>query len=152
MNKNDLISGGIFMGLGICILGLTFPFPSLDKGHPGPALFPNILAVLFIFFGGFLLGKRLKSRIEPIAGPEEKAPPQVLGNAFFALGIILAFLLLESTLGFLLTSFFLLFVFTKKLGTSLFASAVSSILITVFVYFLFYKVLRVPLSPGLLSW
>jgi hypothetical protein len=76
----------------------------------------------------------------------------VLGNAFFALGVILAFIFLESALGFLLTGFLLLFLFAKKLGTSLFQSAVSSILITVFVYFLFYKLLRVPLSPGLLSW
>ncbi|MCL6500437.1 MAG: hypothetical protein K6T16_00160, partial [Candidatus Pacearchaeota archaeon] len=60
-------------------------------------------------------------------------------------------MLLESNLGFLLTSSILLFLLMKKLGTSTIKSICFSILITFFVYSLFYKILRVPLSPGLLG-
>lgn len=154
MGKNDFISGGVFIALGITILILTIPFPSLDKDHPGPALFPNILAALFIFFGSILLVKAQKSSpsqdLEPSAGKE--APSRNIGNAFFVLGIIAAFMLLESWLGFLLTSSILLFLMMKKLGTSALKSLIFSIPITLFVYFLFHKILRVPLSPGFLSW
>jgi len=154
MEKNDWIAGGIFIALGIGIFILTIPFPSLDKGHPGPALFPNILAALFIFFG-LLLG--LKAKKPSVDKPLENSTaaasiPKNIGNAFFILGIIAAFMVLESWLGFLLTSFFLLFLLMKKLGTSAWKSLTLSVLVTVFVYFLFYKILRVPLSPGFLSW
>jgi len=149
-----LIGGGIFIALGISILILTIPFPSLDKDHPGPSLFPNILAALFIFFGSLLLFKARKSSRgkRPTEEASETLPSRNVWNAFFTLGIIVAFMVLESWLGFLLTSFFLLFLFMKKLGTSLFKSVVLSILVTLFTHFIFYKILRVPLSPGLLGW
>ncbi len=154
MDRNDFMGGGIFVALGISILILTIPFPSLDKDHPGPSLFPNILAALFIFFGAMLLVKAKKSSpsqdLELSAG--RGGPSRNIGNAFFVLGIIAAFMLLESWMGFLLTSSILLFLMMKKLGTSAVKSLIFSIPITLFVYFLFHKILRVPLSPGFLSW
>lgn len=149
MNKNDLFAGLIFVVLGVIIILLTIPFPSLGEGHPGPALFPNILAGLFIFFGFLLL---IKARQPQLDKPEEDTGEKNIVNAFFVLGVIIAFMLLESNLGFILTSFILLFLLMKKLGTSSVKSIVFSILITLFVYSLFYKILRVPLSPGLLGW
>lgn len=150
MSRNDFYAGLIFVILGISIILLTINFPSLGEGHPGPALFPNILAGLFIFFGLLLL---IKSR-QTLSFKE--APEEIekinIGNAFFVLGLIVAFMLLESNLGFLLTSSVLLFLMMKKLGTSMIKSIFFSILITIFVYSLFYKILRVPLSPGILGW
>lgn len=150
MNKNDFFAGLIFVSLGAIIILLTIPFPSLGEGHPGPALFPNILAGLFIFFGLMLLIKARQPT--PEQNTTEDTEKKNIGNAFFVLGIIIAFMLLESKLGFILTSSFLLFLLMKKLGTSTVKSISFSILITFFVYSLFYKILRVPLSPGILGW
>lgn len=154
MDRHDRISGSIFTALGVSIFILTNPFPSLGEGHPGPALFPNILATLFIIFGLLLI---LKTRKSSGAGNAENsaaepAPPKNVYNAFFALGIVVAFMILEARLGFLLTSVILLFLLMKKLGTSALKSIILSVLLTFFTHFLFYKILRVPLSPGLLGW
>lgn len=150
MNKNDFFAGLIFVVLGVIIILLTIPFPSLGEGHPGPGLFPNILAGLFTFFGFLLL---IKARQPQSKQPEiEDTGKKNIVNALFVLGVIIAFMLLESNLGFILTSFILLFLLMKKLGTSPIKSTCFSILITLFIYSLFYKILRVPLSPGLLGW
>ncbi|MGB9698469.1 MAG: tripartite tricarboxylate transporter TctB family protein [Thermodesulfobacteriota bacterium] len=151
MNKNDFYAGLIFVALGVTIILLTIPFPSLGAGHPGPALFPNILAGLFIFFG-LLLSIKARQPSAPQLAAEDDKEKKNIGNAFFVLGIIIAFMLLESNLGFILTSSVLLFLLMKKLGTSTIKSIFFSILITFFVYSLFYKILRVPLSPGILGW
>lgn len=150
MKKNDFFAGLIFVVLGVIIILLTIPFPSLGEGHPGPALFPNILASLFIFFGLLLLIKARQPY--PEQNTLENTEKKNIGNAFFVLGIIIAFMLLESKLGFILTSYIILFLLMKKLGTSTIKSISFSILITFFVYSLFYKILRVPLSPGILGW
>ncbi len=153
MNKNDFYAGLIFVVLGVIIIILTIPFPSLGEGHPGPALFPNILAGLFIFFGLLLLIKARQPSSGSVPGEEaEEKEKKNIGNAFFVLGIIIAFMLLEANLGFILTSSVLLFLTMKKLGTSTIKSICFSLLITFFVYSLFYKILRVPLSPGILGW
>ncbi len=55
MKRNDIIYGLIFIALGIFIFTQTVSYPSLEKGHPGPGLFPNLLAILFIIFGGVLI-------------------------------------------------------------------------------------------------
>ena len=87
MKKNDIILGCIFVVLGIFIFTQTYFYPSLEKGHPGPGLFPNLLAVLFIIFGGVLI---LKARKPPAEGEEELiSSPRKVVNAFFVLGIII---------------------------------------------------------------
>lgn len=153
MKRNDLIAGLVFVALGIFIFTQTYSYPSLEKGHPGPGLFPNLLALLFMVFGGVLV---VRSR-RPGPSVQSIAPtrgPRVAGilNAGSVLGLIVLFVLVVDHLGFLITSALLLFLLMKKLGVSLFRSAASSILITLFINLMFAKLLRVPLPPGMLSW
>ena len=152
MKKNDIIAGGIFIVLGIFIFTQTFSYPSPEKGHPGPDLFPNLLALLFIIFGGVLIFKarKLSSRVEEIS--EVPPRPKRIINAFFVMGIIVVFVALVNLLGFLVTSTVLLFVLMKKLGVSLLKSAITSIVLTLFINLMFSKILRVPLPPGILGW
>ena len=152
MKKNDIIAGGIFIVLGIFIFTQTFSYPSPEKGHPGPDLFPNLLALLFIIFGGVLIFKtrKLFARVEEIS--EAPPRPKKIINAFFVMGIIVVFVALVNLLGFLVTSAVLLFVLMKKLGVSLLKSAITSIVLTLFINLMFSKILRVPLPPGILGW
>ena len=154
MGKSDRISGGIFTALGIFIFVLTLQFPSLDAGHPGPSLFPRILAVLFIFFGGIVLLQGWKDR----NGAEEASPAEEIPasrsylNPLFVLILIGAYMVFSNWLGFLVTSVLLLFLMMIKLRVTFFRSIVIAILVTLFVNLMFAKILRVPLPPGLLGW
>ena len=151
MKKNDTVFGSIFIALGIFIFTQTVFYPSLEKGHPGPGLFPNLLAILFIIFGGVLI---LKAKRPAAAEGEEAAPPthKKVANAFFVLGIIIVYVAVVDKAGFLVTSAVLLFVLMKKLGAPVLRSAIASVCITLFINIMFLKILRVPLPPGILGW
>lgn len=152
MKRNDIIAAGIFIALGIFIFTQTLTFPSLDKDHPGPALFPNILAVLFIAFGIGLILKARKVTPSPSSAKEGGGGLKNLSNALFVLVIVAVFVAVVNFIGFLITSAVLLFLLMKKLGVTLLKSAMASLLITLFINFMFSKVLRVPLPYGILGW
>jgi len=149
MKKNDFIGGCLFIALGLFIFTQTSTYPSLEKGHPGPDLFPNILAILFIGFGLALI---LKARKLPPKTEMPSSTPKRITNAFFVVGIIASYMILANRVGFLITSAILLFILMKKLGVTLFKSAMTSVLITLFINLLFSKILRVPLPYGILGW
>ena len=150
MKKNDIIAGAIFIALGIFIFTQTWNYPSPEKGHPGPDLFPNILALLFVGFGLALIIKARKL----ISTESEGAPlgPRRISNALFVLGIVAAYVAVVNTVGFLITSAVLLFLLMKKLGVTILKSAIASIIITLFINLMFSKILRVPLPYGILGW
>lgn len=154
MKRGDLIGGGIFTALGIFIFILTFQFPSLEGGHPGPSLFPRILAILFIFFGGIIVLRGLRAgKKEPESAPAEEIPvPRNYFDPIFVLILIGAYMILSNLLGFFITSTLILFLMMIKLRVPYLRSLVISILLTLFVNFMFYKILRVPLPTGFFGW
>ncbi len=152
MKRNDIIAGIVFIALGIFIFTQTVSYHSLEKGHPGPGLFPNLLAILFIAFGGVLVFKARKPTSLPEGGPEIPAAPKRILNSFFVLATIVIFVAAVNSVGFLITSAVLLFVLMKRLGVTILKSAIASLVITLFINLMFSKILRVPLPPGILSW
>jgi len=154
MKRGDLIGGGIFTALGIFIFILTFQFPSLEGGHPGPSLFPRILAILFIFFGGIIVLRGLRAgKKEPESAPAEEIPvPRNYFDPIFVFILIGAYMILSNWLGFFITSTLILFLMMIKLRVPYLRSLVISILLTLFVNFMFYKILRVPLPTGFFGW
>jgi putative tricarboxylic transport membrane protein len=149
MKRNDIIAGGIFIALGIFIFTQTWNYPSPEEGHPGPDLFPNILALLFIGFGLALI---LKARRLISAEAEIISGPKKISNALFVLAIVAVYVGVVNFVGFLITSAVLLFLLMKKLGVTILKSAIASIIITLFINLMFSKILRVPLPYGILGW
>jgi putative tricarboxylic transport membrane protein len=149
MKRNDIIAGSIFIALGIFIFTQTWNYPSLEKGHPGPDLFPNILALLFIGFGLALI---LKARKLISTEAEIALGAKRIANALFVLAIVAVYVGVVNFVGFLVTSAVLLFLLTKKLGVTILKSAIASIIITLFINLMFSKILRVPLPYGILGW
>ncbi len=149
MKKNDIIAGAIFIALGIFIFTQTWKYPSPEKGHPGPDLFPNILALLFIGFGLALILKARKLIFPEIA----VAPgPRKISNPLFVLATVAVYVGIVHFVGFLITSAVLLFLLMKKLGVTILKSAIASVIITLFVNLMFSKILRVPLPYGIFGW
>ncbi len=164
-NNNILIGIGTMLW-GSVIFFLIRDFPRLDDGHPGPALFPGILAGLFIAFGAFLLIQSLRTRkhlrTDPVApsqdsdknllSMEASYSPQGFVNALCVAAAILFYIFFVEILGFLITGFLLLTLLMIKLKVPIWKSSIISLLSTVGVYILFAKILRVPLPWGLLGW
>jgi putative tricarboxylic transport membrane protein len=153
MGRKDYIGGGIFIALGIFIMATSFSFPALDGGHPGPSLFPRVLAVLFMFFGGTVVWKGRRSAEAPAEdASEETGPPPNRFNPILVIMLIAAFIAIAPTVGFIITGAVLLTILMLKLRVSALKSAVVSILLVAFIYTVFAKGLRVPLPIGYLGW
>jgi len=58
--SNTAIGVGLIV-FAIAVLLYTRTFPTLEKGYPGPSLFPNVLAVLFIIAGITLVAQGVRS-------------------------------------------------------------------------------------------
>ena len=152
MGKNDYIGGGIFTSLGVFIWVLTFQFPVLDDGHPGPSLFPRVLGTLFIFFGALvILSGRRAARAKEDPPPEEEIQLNYF-NPLLVIILIAAFIAIAPKLGFILTGAAILIILMMRLRVSPLKSSIISVVLIVFIFFVFAKILRVPLPHGLLGW
>ena len=127
-------------------------FPSLDNGYPGPALFPSVLAVLFILCGVGLIIQGVRQHEKLLKFDIGTLTVSGLFNIFFVLGAIVCYILVAETIGFLIFSFVILMVLMKWLKVKTPSSILMSVGVTLVIYLLFAKVLLVPLPWGLWGW
>ena len=127
-------------------------FPSLDNGYPGPALFPSVLAVLFILCGAGLIIQGVRQREKLLKFDTGTLTLQGLLNIFFVLGTIVCYIFLAEYVGFLIFSVAVLVVLMKWLKVKTLSSIMMALSVTFVIYLLFAKVLLVPLPWGLWGW
>ena len=127
-------------------------FPSLDNGYPGPALFPSVLAVLFIFCGIGLIIQGVRQREKLLKFDTGTLTISGVLNILFVLGTIVCYIFLAQYAGFLIFSFLVLMILMKWLKVKPLASILMSAGVTLVIYLLFAKVLLVPLPWGLWGW
>src|SRR5687767_1156777 len=151
MRLNDALFGAGFVLVGAVVLVTTLRFPRLDGGAPGPGLFPQVVAVLMIVAGSALAWSARPRR--SLHAPALTAAAPGLGargviNTLMVFAAIIAFIVVTPTLGFLLTATAILFGLMWQLGTRPARAALAAVGLTLFVYVLFGKLLRVPLPLG----
>jgi putative tricarboxylic transport membrane protein len=153
MKISDAVVGAGFVAAGALIFSGTLNYPTLEAGHPGPSLFPRILGGLMAFFGGVLSVHGFRSRdvTDEVAWLQLHRNPSFI-NAMVILAGVLAYIFLVDRVGFLLMGALVIFVCMWRLQVRLRVAAVVAIVFNTLVYFLFAKILRVPLSLGLLWW
>jgi putative tricarboxylic transport membrane protein len=153
MKISDAVVGAGFVAAGALIFSGTLNYPTLGAGHPGPSLFPRILGGLMAFFGGVLSVHGFRSRdvTDEVAWLQLHRNPSFI-NAMVILAGVLAYIFLVDRVGFLLMGALVIFVCMWRLQVRLRVAAVVAIVFNTLVYFLFAKILRVPLSLGLLWW
>jgi putative tricarboxylic transport membrane protein len=153
MKISDTVVGAGFVAAGACILTATLTYPTLEGGHPGPSLFPRLVAGLMVGFGGVLSLQGLRARdvSDAVAWRSLYRNPAFL-NALVVLGSVVAYLLLVERAGFLLMGATVLFAIMWRLEVPPLKALLVAGLLTVSVHFLFAKVLRVPLPLGILWW
>ena len=159
MGKNDYIGAGFFIALGIFIWAVSFQFPVLPGGHPGPSLFPRILGTLFIFFSLIVIleGRRKPKTPPPPAEDDEGGNVTLIGkenyfNAVLVIILIAAFIALAERLGFIISGGAVLFILMRKLQVKTPTSLIISAVVICLIYSVFSKGLRVPLPHGFLWW
>lgn len=159
MGKNDYIGAGAFIALGVFIWAVSFQFPVLPGGHPGPSLFPRILATLFIFFSLIVIlqGRRKSKTPPPPAEDDKGGNVKLIGeknyfNAVLVIILIAAFIVLAERLGFIITGGAVLFILMWKLHVKPLKSLIISAAVMCMIYSVFSKGLRVPLPHGFLWW
>lgn len=149
--SNTAIGAGLIV-FAIAVLLYTRTFPTLERGYPGPSLFPNVLAVLFIIAGITLVAQGVRSGERIIKFDTSGITRSGLINILLVLGGIVFYIYLSDFLGFQITSFILLFGLMKWLRVSTHWSLVMACGITLAIYLLFAKMLLVPLPWGLWGW
>jgi putative tricarboxylic transport membrane protein len=127
-------------------------FPSLENGYPGPSLFPEVLAVLFIFCGIGLIIQGIRQHEKILKFDLGNITLAGWLNIAFVLGTVFCYIFFAEYLGFLIFSFVILMILMKWLKVKMLPSLVMSIVVTLSIYILFAKVLLVPLPWGLWGW
>jgi putative tricarboxylic transport membrane protein len=127
-------------------------FPELDNGYPGPALFPSVLAVLFILCGIGLIIQGILKREKVLRFDTGSVSLAGWINIAFVLGAIVCYIFLSGYIGFLIFSFVILMILMKWLKVKTLLSVAMSVGVTLAIYLLFAKVLLVPLPWGLWGW
>jgi putative tricarboxylic transport membrane protein len=149
--SNTAIGIGLIV-FAIAVLFYTRTFPTLEKGYPGPSLFPNVLAVLFIISGITLVVQGVRSGERILRFETSGITGSGLINILLALGAIIFYIFLSDFLGFQITSFILLSGLMKWLRVSTPWSLVMAFGVTLAIYVLFAKILLVALPWGLWGW
>lgn len=150
MRFNDALIGGalLFGALAIALYARTLPAtPGQDYGA---AVFPMLVAAglagcgLAMTFGG------LRHWSGPVIAEPWTREPAAWARLLGCLGLIIGYILLADTLGFLLTASFILFVLFLMLGARWWIAAPIAVLVTVIIDKSFSGLLLVPLPRGML--
>ncbi len=147
MRFNDAVIGIFLITFGALVLFLTKGFPTLSKGYPGPSLFPNVLAMLFMITGSILIVQGVRSK-RPWLKLSNSLRGKPLANIVAVIAVIIAYIYLSDLLGFLILSFILLFLLMLWFKVELLWNLLMASSVTVLVYLLFVKLLMVPLPGG----
>ena len=150
MKRADIVAG--FLGLGLCffVLYLTAGFPEDQVVRVGPAFFPRLLAVgLGLFSLVLLVSALFQKAAEGEAGFTLKDPGIQRGIISVAATVLYCFVL--DYLGFIAcTIVYLLFLMFLLKERKYLQMAVTSISVSVVVFFIFKVLLNITLPMGTL--
>ncbi|HYH29175.1 MAG TPA: tripartite tricarboxylate transporter TctB family protein [Pseudonocardia sp.] len=148
--RHDLVGGLLAAALGAAVVLHVRTFPELPDGQPGPALFPGIVGGLLVVFGLVLAVRAVLTRGRAVQ-PGPGVTRQGVVRALAVVGLVVAYLLLAETLGFLITMGVLLFLLMWLLGARPLVAALAAAATTGLIVLLFQELLLVQLPSGLLG-
>lgn len=154
MRANDALSGLVIIVLSLAMIALTLSFPAFIGQKYGPALFPRIMATGLIVCGAALIWNGIASR-KAGAGWIEIAPwvrdPWRLTSFLLVLALLLLYILVSETVGFIPIAFLFLLTLFAWLGVRPIAGVVIAAIATLTIHWFFSTMLRVPLPRGWLN-
>jgi putative tricarboxylic transport membrane protein len=152
MRFNDSVFGLILIVFAIAEISYARTFPRLHGQDYGPDLFPIIIGVGLLLFGGILIVRGWAQRAtQPmvVVGDWAQDRSNVV-NVVILLGSIVFYIVFSTWLGFIPTALLIQTVLLVRLGSSLVTSVIIAAISTMVIHSLFAKLLLVPLPWGLL--
>lgn len=149
MKKASIVAAILSFAFGIFIMAIAMTFPKSSNGVPGPGMFPIIIALIIMISSIAVLINSLK--IKENNDKEIKFLSADSKRAYITMAILVVYLIVMPLVGFCVSTFCLMFAmikwFSKK---NIIHCALISLIITVVIFFIFNKLLNVPLHFGLL--
>jgi putative tricarboxylic transport membrane protein len=148
MGAWDALAGVLLALLGSYVFLAARTFPNLSGGYPGPGLFPQLLGILLALSGaglvvnGVLTGKVFRRAPLIRASMREKA------SALLVVLAVIFYILMVERLGFASVALLILAGLMLRLGVPARWSVFLGIGLTLMLYVLFGRLLRVPLPGG----
>ncbi|GHS87504.1 hypothetical protein AGMMS49957_07460 [Synergistales bacterium] len=153
MRFNNIVIGIAAILSGSFIFVYSQSFPSLGDGRPGASLFPMVLSVLLVIVGLVQIPSGVKNvkNKEPLFTRLPEFDLQGFCNFLVVVMCVMFYIYASDSLGFLITSFLVVFIMTLTLRARVTVSIAVAVGATLCIYLMFGKMLMVPLPVGLLS-
>ena len=158
MQLNDAVTGLVIVIFALAEIAYSSTFPALFGQAYGPSLFPILIGCGLLACGLALIARGLRERRRAGA---QNAPwlrwgdwaydPATRINMMLVPGALIAYILLSDLVGFIPLVIILLSLLLYRLGSSLGASLLYAVAVTIVLQLLFSRVLLVPLPEGIAS-
>jgi putative tricarboxylic transport membrane protein len=161
MRLSDRITGSFVATLGVLATYGGSQLPPVPGQDVGPSAFPMVIGIGLILCGAMIalgIGHSFEEEAEAdlaaVEGPPQRAqpaaPPIYKLRALLPPGLLLFYVYAADRLGFVPTAAVMIFAASVAFGARLRVALPLAILAPVAIHLIFYKLLRVPLPPGLL--
>jgi putative tricarboxylic transport membrane protein len=154
VRANDIISGLVLIVLALAMMALTIDFPAFPGQKYGPSLFPRILGTGVIICGALIIMNGVRAR-RAGAPWVEIAPwvyePWRVGSFLLTLAMVLLYILVADTVGFILIALVFLGSLFLWLGVRPVTAVLTAVITTISIQYFFGTLLRVPLPRGWLT-
>lgn len=155
MKANDAIWGVLLIVLGAVIVGHVQSFPLIPGQKVGPAIFPGLVAAGLVICGVLLVGSGIRERRREglpwwESGDWVRSPRHLAAFLVVIVGVVL-YIVVGDAIGFLILAPIVLAGWFLVLGVRPVAAAITAIVASLAIWYVFYKLLRVPLPWGVLQ-
>ncbi|WP_262269649.1 tripartite tricarboxylate transporter TctB family protein [Microvirga yunnanensis] len=161
MRLSDRITGSFVAVLGVLATYGGSQLPPVPGQDVGPSAFPIVIGIGLVLCGAMIalgIGHSFEEEAEAdlaaVEGPPQRAqpvdPPIHKLRALLPPGLLLFYVYAADRLGFVPTAAIMIFAASVAFGARLRVALSLAILAPVAIHLVFYKLLRVPLPPGLL--
>ena len=151
MKINDAIIGAVLAVLGVAILVHIQGYPRIPGQQYGPALFPGLIGAGLAVCGALLVRRGFRNGGRAIVLAEWTRSPRHATNFALIVAALVFYVAASEPLGFLACGTLILFALFWKLGVRPLSAMPIAVISTLAVYFMFDKMMRVPLPRGVLG-
>jgi len=152
MKRYTMIALFFWTGLGVFILIHSYGLGLGKLSSPGPGLMPFLVGALLVLFSLVAVWRRWSHKTPVQPGEEVSKGRADLSKVALVLGCLLAYAFFLERLGYLVTSFLMLTLLFRAMGSKRWSMAVTTSLLTVLVTYFAFTYLGLVFPSGIVQW